>query len=186
MRRHDPRPLYRRRSPASAGWSQRALAPPRHRGDARAASGAEGAAGAAAGRFDAIALDHDLGGRVPASRCWPRSGAEPRAAAGDLRHRLGDARVAVAALKAGAVDYVWKDVQGHFRELLGESIQLRARPGRVCSARTRSRPSARSARLGTAPSFCCSEVNHRVANSLALVASLAGCRPRPSPTPAAR
>ena len=34
-----------------------------------------------------------------------------------------DARVAVAALKAGAADYVWKDVQGHFRELLGTAIR---------------------------------------------------------------
>lgn len=32
-----------------------------------------------------------------------------------------DARVAVAALKAGAVDYVWKDVQGHHRELMGQA-----------------------------------------------------------------
>ena len=42
-----------------------------------------------------------------------------------------DARVAVAALKAGAVDYVWKDVQGHYRELLIESISLRAGPGKA-------------------------------------------------------
>ncbi len=33
-----------------------------------------------------------------------------------------DSRVAVAALKAGAADYVWKDVQGHFRDLLAEAI----------------------------------------------------------------
>ncbi len=35
-----------------------------------------------------------------------------------------DSRVAVAALKAGAVDYVWKDVQGHFRELLAEAVVI--------------------------------------------------------------
>ena len=34
-----------------------------------------------------------------------------------------DARVAVAALKAGAVDYVWKDVHGHYRELLAQSVK---------------------------------------------------------------
>ena len=33
-----------------------------------------------------------------------------------------DVHVAVAALKAGAADYVWKDVDGHYRELLVRSI----------------------------------------------------------------
>ena len=47
-----------------------------------------------------------------------------------------DARVAVAALKAGAVDYVWKDVQGHFRELLGAGDRRRADAG-AAAARER-------------------------------------------------
>ena len=33
------------------------------------------------------------------------------------------AALVLAALKAGAADYVWKDVQGHFRELLGAAIR---------------------------------------------------------------
>ena len=53
-----------------------------------------------------------------------------------------DSRVAVAALKAGAIDYVWKDVQGHFRELLTEAVVIAAREGAAPRA-TRKRPTAR-------------------------------------------
>jgi DNA-binding response OmpR family regulator len=62
----------------------------------------------AAGGYDAVALDHDLGATTGLEvlrqiRALP--GAPP------VIYVTGsdDVRVAVAALKAGAVDYVWKD-----------------------------------------------------------------------------
>src|SRR6202789_397023 len=72
--------------------------------------------------FDIVALDHNLTNEVgldliPRIRALP--GAPP------IIYVTGseNARIAVAALKAGAVDYVWKVVQGHYRELLREAIK---------------------------------------------------------------
>ena len=63
--------------------------------------------------ISAATLSGEDGNALPvASRTRPAATGERPAA---LR-----SRVAVAALKAGAVDYVWKDLQGQFRELLGE------------------------------------------------------------------
>ena len=94
----------------------------------------------------------------PASTCSRKSAALPQAPPVIYVTGSEDSRVAVAALKAGAVDYVWKDVQGQFRELLGEAVAtalrqeaLRrdegarrgrdargARPGRTAAARGQS------------------------------------------------
>ena len=80
-----------------------------------------------------------------------------------------DSRIAVAALKAGAVDYVWKDVQGHFRELLAEAIATALEKERLRRAKERAEEEVREAR--DRAELMLREVNHRVANSLALVAA---------------
>lgn len=87
-----------------------------------AADGRAGLARIAEGGIDAVALDHhlpeetglDILARIRALPAPPPviyvTGSE-------------DLRIAVAALKAGAADYVLKDVAGHFRELLGGAIE---------------------------------------------------------------
>jgi two-component sensor histidine kinase len=95
-----------------------------------------------------------------------------------------DSRVAVAALKAGAVDYVWKDVQGHFRELLAEAAATALQQERMRREAIAAELAVREAR--DRAELLLVEVNHRVANSLAIVAAMARLQTSAVRDPAAR
>jgi two-component sensor histidine kinase len=142
---------------------------------ASAASGEEGiamvAAQAASGGFDLVAVDHYMPGMdgletLVAITALPDPPPVVYVTGSD------EGRIAVAALKAGAADYVVKTVGEDFFDLLSASFTQvldRARLERAkAAAETELR--ATNARLEA----MLSEVNHRVANSLQLVSAMIG------------
>jgi len=171
---HTCRILYIDDDPGLARLVARALEARGHKVE-HAADGEAGLERLAAGGFDLVALDHHMQGHtgldiLPRIRAL----AEPP----PVIYVTGseDSRVAVAALKAGAVDYVWKDVQGHFRELLAEAVDTALQNERLRRAKERAERETREAR--DRAEALLREVNHRVANSLALVASLVNLQQR--------
>ena len=148
-----------------------------------ASDGAAGLARLADGGIDVVALDHHMPGRTGLD-LLPEIRALPDAPPVVYVTGSEDSRVAVAALKAGAVDYVWKDVQGQFRELLGEAVDTALRQEALRRAKERAEAAVREAR--DRAEMLLREVNHRVANSLALVAALAHMQTSAVSDPAAK
>lgn len=83
-----------------------------------------------------------------------------------------DTDVAVAALKAGALDYVIKTANEDFFDLLANSIDHAVEMLRLSRAKALAEKEMRDARERA--EVLLGEVNHRVANSLAMVAALVG------------
>jgi len=141
-----------------------------------ALGGEAGLAHAAATRFDAIVLDHYMPGRDGLDLLADLL-ALPYAAPVIFVTGAEEPRIAVAALKSGASDYVIKDVQGSFIELLASSItqeitRTRLQQERDAAEREVRESRDRLERLAAQQAVLLREVNHRVANSLQLISSL--------------
>ena len=131
--------------------------------------GAQGLTCAATDRFGLIAVDHympDMDGLATLAALRARGDATP------VVYVTGseEGRIAIAALKAGAADYVVKSVGEDFFDLLAasfEAVLARAALERDKAA-AQAALEASNARLAA----LLDEVNHRVANSLQLVSAM--------------
>lgn len=140
-----------------------------------ALSGDEGLNQLAAERFDVIALDHFMPGK---------EGLEVLTEIQSLSNPppviyvtgADEGRIAVAALKAGAADYVVKDVGGVFLDLLRTAAEQALTAERLRQEKEAAEREMREARERA--EMLLREVNHRVANSLQLVASLVAMQQR--------
>ncbi|PKR89884.1 two-component system sensor histidine kinase/response regulator [Pleomorphomonas diazotrophica] len=123
----------------------------------------------AEGGIGVIALDHTLAAETGLdilARIGPRSARPPVVyVTGSM-----DARLAVEALKQGADDYVIKDASPEFFDLLIASLEQAFERWRLKTARARDQQLIREAR--DRAEMLLKEVNHRVANSLGLVAAM--------------
>ncbi len=162
------RVLYVDDDPALARLVQRSL---ERKGFAvqHASSGEQGFEALRAGNIDVVALDHHLPDQT-GLHLLPRIRALPEAPPVIYVTGSDDIHVAVSALKEGAADYVFKDTEGQFRELLGSSIEAALCQEKLRKEKERAEQEMREARDRAELSL--REVNHRVANSLQLVGAL--------------
>jgi two-component sensor histidine kinase/CheY-like chemotaxis protein len=176
------RVLYVDDDPALARLVQRALG--RRGYDVENVDTAEkGLARCAEGRIDVIALDHHLptGTGLDFIAALRKLPAPPPVV---YVTAAADTAVAVAALKAGATDYVAKTVGEEFFELLGAAIDQAIEKDHMKREHERAEREVREAR--DRAEVLLHEVNHRVANSLALVAALVGMQSRAITEPSVR
>lgn len=138
-------------------------------------SSADGLAILRDGGIDVVALDHYMPGRDGLSALADIMNLEDPP---PVIYVTGtnESRVAAAALKAGAVDYLVKDVQGAFVDLLDVAMQAAIEGARVRRERDAAHREVTAARdrfeaLAAERQMLLREVDHRVGNSLQLVAA---------------
>lgn len=141
-----------------------------------AADGEAGLARIHAGGIDVIALDQNMPG-LDGLETLARIRAIDNAPPVVFVTASLDSRVAVTALKAGAADYLVKDTQGDFIPLLAVAVAGALNGARMRQAKEAAEAEVRAARdryaaLAAEREMLLREVNHRVGNSLQIIASL--------------
>nr|WP_298688494.1 response regulator [uncultured Dongia sp.] len=141
-----------------------------------AQSGAQGLRLATETAFDVVGLDHFMPGEngleiLAALNRLPNSPAVIYVTGSE------DINIAVAALKAGASDFVVKDVHGSFLTLLRKAIDSAVMQSQLRRAKEKAEAEILSAnerleKLAAKQAILLHEMNHRIGNSLQLITSM--------------